>query len=665
VKSIPHILCLLFMAVGISVKAQPRYSTTSKKAIRHLEDGIESYNKRVDLEKMGQKKEADAQGEKALQSFSKALQADSAFWEAYILSGELLLDMKKTSEAADRFRIITQRNPGFFPNAFFSLGIAYNQLLRYKEAEIALTRFLSSEIADSQIKGRARRSLACARFGAKAIEHPVPFSPKNLGPNINSKHEEYLPSLTADLSTLIFTVRQPDDSLSPVLAQKMHEDFYNSKKENGNWSPRKNLGPPVNTAGNEGGQSISADGQILIFTGCEEMPGQYAGGRKGLGSCDLFVSFRKGNGWSQAQNLGKTINSPAWDTQPSLSADGSTLYFVSKRAGGKGGSDLYCSTLTPNGEWATPVNLSDSINTPYDELSPFIHPDNQTLYFASNGHPGMGGMDLFVTRRKSDGTWSKPVNLGYPINTPEEETSLAVSALGTEAFYAANRKEGYGSLDIYSFTLYPDVRPVPTSYVKGHVKDAETGKPLASELTLIDLSSGKKIAETSSNPSDGEFLVCLPSGKSYAFNVSLPGYLFYSGHFDLPSGETLDAYQQDVMLQPIRAGKSVILENIFFETGSFQLSASSLYELNRLVELLNKNPNLKLKVSGHTDNVGDAKANLALSENRAKSVVTYLESKGVARERLKSTGYGNTKPIAPNDTESGRKKNRRTEFTVL
>jgi hypothetical protein len=341
------------------------------------------------------------------------------------------------------------------------------------------------------------------------------------------------------------------------------------------------------------------------------------------------------------------------------------LYFVSKRAGGKGGSDLYCSTLTPNGEWATPVNLSDSTNTPYDELSPFIHPDNQTLYFASNGHPGMGGMDLFVTRRKSDGTWSKPVNLGYPINTPEEETSLAVSALGTEAFYAANRKEGYGSLDIYSFTLYPDVRPVPTSYVKGHVKDAETGKPLASELTLIDLSSGKKIAETSSNPSDGEFLVCLPSGKSYAFNVSLPGYLFYSGHFDLPSGETLDAYQQDVMLQPIRAGKSVILENIFFETGSFQLSASSLYELNRLVELLNKNPNLKLEVSGHTDNVGDAKANLALSENRAKSVVTYLESKGVARERLKSTGYGNTKPIAPNDTESGRKKNRRTEFTVL
>lgn len=664
-KPLPFVLWFLLMGTSIHLLAQPKYSTTSKKAIRNLEDGIESYNKRVDFEKMGQKSEALAQSEKALQSFSKALQADSACWEAYILSGELMLDMKRTAEAANLFRIITQRNPSFFPNAFFSLGIAYNHMMRYKEAETALARFLSSNPADAQVKARARRSLACARFGAWAVDHPVPFSPKNLGTNINSKHEEYLPSLTADLSTLIFTVRQPDDSLSSVSTQKLHEDFYTSKKENGKWARRKNLGPPVNTSGNEGGQSISADGQILIFTGCEEMPGQYAGGRKGLGSCDLFVSFRKAMGWGQAQNLGKTINSPTWDTQPSLSADGSTLYFVSKRSGGKGGSDLYFSTLTPEGEWTTPLNLGDSINTPYDELSPFIHPDNQTLYFASNGHPGMGGMDLFLARRKEDGTWGKPVNLGYPINTPEEETSLAVSALGTEAFYAANRKEGYGNLDIYSFNLYPKARPLATTYVKGHVKDAESGKPLGSELTLIDLATGKKIAETSSNPADGEFLVCLPSGKSYAFNIGLTGYLFYSGHFDLPSGDSLDTYQQDVMLQPIRAGKSVVLENIFFETGSFQLSASSAYELNRLVELLNKNPNLKLEVSGHTDNVGEAKANLLLSENRAKSVVTYLESKGIARERLKPTGYGNTKPIAPNETEAGRKKNRRTEFTVL
>ncbi len=664
-KSFAFVLYFLWMGMGFHAIAQPKYSTSSKKAIRNLEDGIELYNKRVELEKMGQRGEAFAFGDKALQSFSKALQADSACWEAYILSGELLLDMKRTAEAAERFRIITQRNPGFFPNAFFSLGLAYNQLMRYKEAEVALTRFLSSKQGDAPIQARARRSLASARFGAWALDHPVPFNPVNLGPNINSKHEEYLPSLTADLSTLIFTVRQPDDTLSPSSIQKLHEDFYTSKKENGSWAQRKNLGPPVNTTGNEGGQSISADGQILIFTGCEEMPGQYAGGRKGLGSCDLFVSFRRANGWGQAQNLGRTINSPAWDTQPSLSADGTTLYFVSKRSGGKGGSDLYFSTLTAEGEWAPPLNLSDSLNTPFDELSPFIHPDNQTLYFASNGHPGMGGMDLFVARRKPDGTWGKPVNLGYPINTPEEETSLAVSALGTEAFYAANRKEGYGSLDIYSFNLYPEARPIATTYVKGIVKDAESGKPLGSELTLIDLSTGKKIAETSSNPSDGEFLVCLPSGKSYAFNVGLTGYLFHSGHFDLPSGISLDTYQQDVMLQSIRAGKRVVLENIFFESGSFQLGASSTYELNRLVELLNKNPNLKLEVAGHTDNVGDSKANLLLSENRAKSVVNFLESKGIQRERLKPTGYGDTKPIAPNDTELGKKKNRRTEFTVL
>jgi outer membrane protein OmpA-like peptidoglycan-associated protein len=361
--------------------------------------------------------------------------------------------------------------------------------------------------------------------------------------------------------------------------------------------------------------------------------------------------------------MGGKINSEQWESQPCLSPDKRDLYFASRRPGGYGGSDIYVSHLQANGKWGDPENLGEVINTTADEQCPFIHADNQTLYFTSSGLPGYGDADLFYIRKGPNGVWSNPVNLGYPINTISQEGTLFITSDGKTAYYSSDRNDSKGGLDIYSFDLREDVRPRKTLWVKGQVFDNKTKKGLPSAVELIDLASKESLSKVQTDE-HGNYLITLPVGKDYAFNVNRKGYLFYSDNFSLRQRTPDSTYEKNIPLQPIEVDASIVLNNIFFDINKFDLKPESQVELDKLMQLLTDNPTLKIEISGHTDNAGKPADNLALSVNRAKAVVSYLTGKGIAATRLIAKGYGETKPMADNKTEDGRAMNRRTEMKV-
>jgi outer membrane protein OmpA-like peptidoglycan-associated protein len=307
------------------------------------------------------------------------------------------------------------------------------------------------------------------------------------------------------------------------------------------------------------------------------------------------------------------------------------------------------------------------INTVKEENSPFLHHDNKTLYYSSDGLPGMGGMDLYMSRMREDGQWREPINLGYPINTSGDEIGLVINAIGNRAYFSSDgRSDKDRGKDIYYFSLPAPIKPTPVLYVKGRVFDSETGETLPANFQLKDLATGRLVVTAHSNQFSGQFLVCLPVGGRYAFQAEHPGYMFYSGHFDIQDSHPLDKpYQVDIGLNPIKKGVKITLENIFYEVNSFELQAQSKIELNALVKFMMENKDVKILIGGHTDNVGTEAYNDKLSENRAQSVFNYLINNGIDGTRLQYKGYGFNFPVATNDTEAGRSKNRRTEITIL
>jgi outer membrane protein OmpA-like peptidoglycan-associated protein len=437
----------------------------------------------------------------------------------------------------------------------------------------------------------------------------------------------------------------------------LEEDFFISTRTKDVWGKAKKMAPPINSHGNEGAQCISPDGHYMYLTICNKP--------EGFGSCDLYFSKREGDRWSVPMNMGNLVNSTTWDSQPTISPDGKTIYFASAREGTKGNMDIWKTTFE-DGMWQKPVNLGDSINTVKGEMSPFIHPDGQTLYFTSNGHMGMGGNDIYFARMDSAGNFHKPVNLGYPINTYKDEGFLIVNAKGDKAYFASDQLGGKGGLDLYTFDLYEAARPVTVTYMKGVVYDKNTNKKLDARFELIDLETGTVVVQSNSDPVSGEFLVSLPNEKNYALNVSKEGYLSFSENFTLKgTHDQTDPFLKDVPLQPVETGAVVILKNIFFDFDRYELLPESRIELDRWVDHLKNNPRLKIEIGGHTDNKGSKEYNQVLSENRARSVYNYLVEKGVDKSRLTYKGYGLSQPIDTNETEAGRANNRRTEFKVL
>jgi outer membrane protein OmpA-like peptidoglycan-associated protein len=637
-------MSVLFFTGLMQVCSQPdEYSTKSIKAIGLYEEAERCFNLK------------DYQC--VLERIQNAIDIDKNFIEAYLL----LIDMyDETGDKEKEIKycyISLSIDSKKYPLVYYYLALALYQTAKYSDALTNANTFLSLNKFTANQKKYLQHVMINCEFALKAIQHPVTFSPVNLGDSINTKYDEYWPSISADEQTLVFTRLIPRNENYEISNINRQEDFFESVNVNGVWQGAKPLGPPINTPGNEGAQSLSADGQKMYFTACDRPDG--------MGKCDIYFSYKKGDTWSNPVNLGPPVNTEYSEKQPSISSDGKTLYYVSNNPKGKGKYDIWMSTLSSDGTWTEPVNLGDSVNTPYDEQSPFIHPDNKTLYFASDGWPGMGGLDVFYTRRKSDNTWSTPVNLGYPINTNSDEMGLVLNAKGNHAYYSSGRTAEKGK-DIYEFELYEEARPQPVSYMKGKVYDSETKAPLRAKFELIDLQTSKTISEEYSSKYNGEFLVCIPTERDYALNVSKKGYLFFSENFTL-SGihEETKPFLKDVPLQQLKAGNKIILKNIFFETNSYELKAESTAELDKVVQFLNDNPSLKVEISGHTDNTGTNAFNQILSENRAKAVAEYLIKKGIPQIRLTSKGYGRTVPVADNNTDEGRAQNRRTEFKII
>lgn len=638
----------LLIISATSCKAQEnkyKYSTKSEKAIKAYEKATLYYDK--------------YDNDNALKELDNAIKLDEKFIEAYMLKADIYADLKKYELAISNYKIAIDLDPDFFANNYMNIGMLELFTGKYEDAKTHLTSFINNKNANIVNVRRAQYFIKNCDFGINAVNNPVPFNPINLGDSVNSEYSEYLPSITADEKELVITRRLPVDKSTSDNKNSEQEDFYICYKLNDTtWSKAKDIGPPINTPGNEGAQCLSPDGKFLYFTACNRTDG--------FGSCDIYYSKKVGDAWSIPKNMGSVVNSDKWDSQPSVSSDGKTLYFTSARNGGKGGMDIWKTTKDDKDVWGTPVNLGDSINTSAGEMAPFIHPDDQTLYFASNGHMGMGGFDIFYSRKDSSGNWTKPVNIGYPINTYADDSYLIVNANGDIAYFSSDRPGGKGGMDIYSFPLYEKARPKRVTYLKGTVFNKVTKDKLEAKFELIDLSTGEIYTKSFSDAVSGEFLVCLPTEKDYALNVSKDGYLFYSENFTLTGiHSNSDPFLKDIPLQPIKKDEIVILKNIFFDTDKFELKTASTAELEKLLDLLIKNPKLKIEISGHTDNVGDDKYNQVLSENRAKAVYDYLVSKGIAKERLAYKGYGETKPLETNDTDAGRAINRRTEFKVI
>ncbi len=587
---------------------------------------------------------------KSISLLEQSTRLEPKFADAYLSIGGIYGEIKNYAKAIENYEKAKAIDSNYFRDYSLPYSINLAGLGKFEKALNAINDFLSiSDLrASSRLAGEYRKQ--CYSFAidyaAKKANDNYQFNPINLGDSVNSAVSEYFPTITIDGSRLVYTRR----------VNNINEDFYEAARTEESWSRAKGLPGDINTNSNEGAQNISQDGEWLIFTGCN-FP-------EGFGSCDLYISYHTSEGWSTPENLGETINTEAWESAPSLSPDKRDLYFASNRAGGLGKSDIYISHRQPDGSWTKPVNAGPQINTAGNESCPFIHADNQTLYFTSDGHPGYGGDDLFLVKKIPGGKWDTAENLGYPINTIENEGSLVVAADGKTAYYASDRSDSRGGLDIYSFELRDDVRPARTLWVKGKVFDAKTQKGLPSAVELTDLSNKETISRVQTDET-GNYLITLPVGHDYAFNVNRKGYLFFSYNFSLTNHIVDSTYNIDIPLQPIEADASVILQNIFFDVNKFELKAESFVELDNVVRLMKENPSLKIRINGHTDNTGNAADNLRLSNNRANAVVQYLVSGGIAANRLSSKGFGATVPIADNNTDEGRAKNRRTEMKVV
>ena len=646
IKPISMLRIFLFMWLitipAFTLHGQGNPHTTSGKALKFYNLGKKYYNFLF--------------YEKAVVELNKAIKIDDDFIEAHLTLAEISVDLKNYPVAINSFKRAVAIDPDFFPNALYNLAHIEHLSGMYDDAQDHYQTFLDQGMGSEKRIGLAVTGIKNCEFARKALLNPVLFNPVNLGENVNSEYNEYWPSLTADEKILVFTVLVTDEKNPGMMGISKQEDFYVSKYKDGSWTKREDLGSPLNTSQNEGAQSLSVDGKYMFFTACNR--------NEGYGSCDIYFSAKIINQWSVAMNIGSPVNSKYWEAQPCLSADGNTLYFISNRPGGKGKMDIWKSSWNDKGYWNKPVNLGDTINTSGDEMSPYIHPDNQTLYFSSDGFPGMGGFDLFRVQKQDDGTWNNPENLGYPINTHGDEIGFIVNAKGDMAYFSSDRLSESGK-DIYEFELYKEARPQPVSYMTGKVFNKETGKPLTVKFELIDIKSGDVVMKAFSGK-DGSFLVCIPTNKDYALNVSKKGFLFFSEHFSL-SGihEAVNPYHRDVPMSPIIAGQKTVLRNVFFEYNSFLLRDESRIELNKLVEFLNLNSEVIMEISGHTDNIGEKEYNITLSQKRAKAVCEYLIDNQIDKNRLLYKGYGMTQPIDDNSTLEGRVRNRRTEMKVI
>ncbi|MGI4760670.1 MAG: OmpA family protein [Janthinobacterium lividum] len=641
---------LLCLAVVPTLAQQVPASITDSKARNLYEKAQSLYYK-------------DRQPQQALVVWQQLIDKFPDYGDPYLRRGSLLVTLGDNATALQSYKTGLAKLPVEFARAgdYLLLGKLAAQVGDYATMRLAYTNYLSTNPTNKAQVALAKLQLQNCDFAAEAMAHPTGPAPELLPAPLNQFRDQYFPVLTADSKSLIFTVQR-----SPEKRYQENEDvFISTLAADGTFGAPQSISPNINSRENEGTATISGDGNTLVFTSC--------GRAGGVGDCDLYISRRRGNQWTAPRNLGLLVNSKAWDSQPSLSADGRTLYFASQRGGGLGGYDIYVSTVGPDGSWMQARNLGAPINTPGDDLGPFIHASGTTLYYATNGLVGLGSSDIFRAELGASGQWSAPRNLGYPFNTFANEASLYISSDNKRAYYtradppkAGDPVGALPAIRIYGTEVPASVRARETStYAQGRVFDAVTKQPLNAMVQLFDLSTNALTQQVYSDAENGQYTAVLNEGRAYAMYATAPGYLLKSLNFDYSSQQKFDPLTLDIYLDPAKSGRSAVLNNLFFDSNQATLKPRSRTELDRLVEFLRQDTKLRVEVAGHTDNVGPPAANLSLSQRRAQAVLSYLSAHGVAATRLRAHGYGETKPLLANDSEAHRAQNRRIELRIL
>ncbi len=628
--------------------------------------------------KLYEQAEADFKKKNFATAFSlckKVLEEEADAPGAYFMMG--LINFKRSvpnyQAAAKNFLKVLEICPDYHPYTWFYLGdIAYSDE-QYKEAMDYMEAFLKDvdKVQTDQDYERAAQILKYSKFYIEMTGKPVPFQPMPVR-DLCTTYDEYLPILSPDNEIAFFTrnIKMPPNKNDLIPREKFVERFMFASRENGIFGRGDEMPYPFNQYDNEGGASVTVNNRFLVYTRCKTESGGYY-------NCDICYSEKRKGDWDEIQVLGSQVNLPdAWDSQPTISADGNTVYFVSDRKGGLGGYDIYKTVQSPEGEWSKPENLGPEINTRGNEKSPFIHPDNKTLYFSSTGHMGMGGYDIFFVKAGDDGKWGKPRNIGYPINSTSDDVGFFVSTDGHYGYFASNKLEGPGGWDVFFFDLYPEARPEKVLLVKGQVKIDKPQaqqpepdylmpeEPVKARVELKNVST-RKVTQIPVDTLTGEYAAVVLFRNDYIMTVKKEGFGFESKYIALEDTVFKAPAKVDMTIKPIEVGQSFKLNDIYFNTDSYELTAESRIVIDGFREFLHENPDIKVSIEGHTDDVGNDEYNLKLSGNRAKSVYDYLIEKDIPAARLSFRGYGESRPVATNTTEEGRSRNRRTVFVIV
>ncbi len=588
----------------------------------------------------------------AITLLNEALEIEPFFLDAKIAKARIEFKKRRYEKCIEIYRSILDSNPNLCLDCYYEYAVSLAGLGDFEKALEKINIYLSQPNLHEDVKKNGLNFKKNFEFGIEykkknnTFISNYKFTPQNLGSSINSMYSEYFPTLTFDAKKIIFTRR----------VNHRNEDFFESTLEDdSSWTFANRLAGNVNTPLNEGTQSVSLDEKWLAFTGCNFPDGN--------GSCDIYFSSKTENGWEKPYNIGNKINSEFWESQPSFSPDKRVLYFAAKLPDGFGGSDIYYSTIDNNGEWSLPQNLGPKINTAGDETSPFIHSDNETLYFTSNGWQGYGEMDIFMSQREANGQWQAPKNLGYPINTIENESCLFITSDGKEAYYSSDRSDTKGGLDLYKFLLREDIRPKETFWIKLTLENKNGRNKIPASINILDMDYNA-ITIRPLILGDSTYLFSLVAGKKYFISAQQKGFMYNYNIEYKKINDTPLVRKRTIKMETLTPNSSFTLKNIYFDFNEYILKSTSIPELYTLLQFLKVNDHVSIRIDGHTDNTGDEKHNMELSVKRAEAVYNFLVNKGIPQNKLEFQGFGFTKPIASNNTEYGKKLNRRTEIHI-
>jgi outer membrane protein OmpA-like peptidoglycan-associated protein len=635
-----------------------------------------------------------------------AADQDTTFIKANYEAGRMHLLTVGKDRAVKYFMRVYRQDPAYRFDIEFLIGRSYQYGEEFDKALDFYNRYKQKLAGKSNYQGKDKvdlptvdRAIFECQNGKEFVSTPGDFSIVNIGREINSEFEDYAPVLNENEDEIVFTTRRREDNLNQNVYEdnKPYEDIFTAKKTGGAWSFAKNLGPVVNTPYHESSVALSANGNTLFIFNDE-------------GGGDIFYSERQPTGEFGAKvHLPGIINSSFEEKSISISKDEKTLYFSSNRPGGFGGLDIYRATKDSKGEWTNVKNLGPKINTDMDDDGCFIDYDDVTLYFSSKGRKGMGGYDVFKTTfdLKSN-EWSEPTNLGYPINTPDDDIYFVVSKDGKRAYYSSVREDGMGYTDIYMVVIpeglkntepivsKPPVQPVvetpvdtttstpvvvtpttpttptkseiqPLKFIVSVVDAADQTMPLPAKVKLVGARDNVIVAHTPLGDGVFEFNVTSGKAKDYRLSVDVNGYVFQNINLKLEGATTQPkTVNRTVTMRKLAVGVTSILRNIYFDFDKATFKTQSYTELNKLEAMLSQNENIVVEIGGHTDAVGTRAYNKYLSLKRAQAVKDYLTKKGINTRRIKAIGYGKSKPLASNDDErGGRELNRRVEFKIL